>query len=107
MRDQNSLLTTDVSASYDWEEKRSFFLLADQWIGSFLSLLTIYMQGMAGKFLKNPGHFLGLSTGQLPGTKGKSGTADKYRQNRLSTAGLVFQPFFSLGFAFSCLWKKC
>ena len=40
---------TGLSAVYQRDEKRSLFLAADQWTEAFLSLSTLFMQGMSGK----------------------------------------------------------
>ena len=48
MGEQNPRLTTGSSALYNRDEKRSFFLPADQWNDAFLSLQTLFMQGMSG-----------------------------------------------------------
>ena len=48
MGEQNPRLTTGLSVVYQWDEKRAFFLAADQWTDAFLSQLTLFMQGMSG-----------------------------------------------------------
>ena len=48
MAEQNLRLTTGSSPVYKRDEKRSFFLAADQWTDAYLSLQTFFMQGMYG-----------------------------------------------------------
>ena len=49
MEEHNDRLTSGSFAVYPQDEKRSLFLAADQWTDTFLSLLTLFMQGMSGK----------------------------------------------------------
>ena len=42
MRKQNKTLTTGLPAAYNWDEKRSVFLAADQWTDAFLYLYSFH-----------------------------------------------------------------
>ena len=53
MGERNQRLTRGLSAVYQRDRERFSFLAADQCTDAFLSLYTLFMQGMSGKI----GHF--------------------------------------------------
>ena len=49
MDEQSPRLTTGASPVYQWNEKHSVFVAADQWTEVLLFLETLFMQGMSKK----------------------------------------------------------
>ena len=64
--DPNQRLTSDLPAVYQLDEKRALFLAAEQWNEAFLTLLTLFLQGMS-RNLSNP------KTGHTTGRSGRGG----------------------------------